>query len=413
MTTSKRISLLFAWYVTIVVMVFGVVVNAAFFVTWYRLVSQSPIPKPRSNAAQQYKMQQPQWFTRLSRRPLMNMTQPLIVTDLEVIKELEERERVVSLISYQDQVRHYRIQDNRAVLTLVDPLVDSQLILIYITMISAITLALLSYWISMLIVRHGLRPLYQLAKHVDMIQDPTSYEHLLVWPDQDELQQVSDAMTRAMDTIAQQTRSLKQFVTHASHELKTPLMTISSSIDVMTRSGIDTSQTQMIKSTTQSMKSLIDRLIASMRSDIIQTQELVVTSMIDQIVDRIKLNHPSCADDIDVSVLSDLSIYADPMMLDSIITNLIDNACKYHVSDTPINIIANKDIISISNQIPTWATIDLDQIWQPFYQWDTSQTDISSHGLWLSIVQQYVQRLWWTIEVVIQENMIEFIIKRN
>lgn len=36
-----------------------------------------------------------------------------------------------------------------------------------------------------------------------------------------------------METIAHQTKNLKQFVSHASHELKTPLMAISSAVDVL------------------------------------------------------------------------------------------------------------------------------------------------------------------------------------
>jgi hypothetical protein len=63
---------------------------------------------------------------------------------------------------------------------LVDPLVDSQLILIYITLAVALVLAVMSYWISMMIVRRGLAPLYQLADHIHQTQDPEQYEHLVV-----------------------------------------------------------------------------------------------------------------------------------------------------------------------------------------------------------------------------------------
>lgn len=413
MTTAKRISLLFAWYVTIVVIVFGIVVNIAFFISWYRLVSQATTPKPRPNPAQQYKMQQPQWFDRLSRRPLMNMAQPLIVTDLEIIKELKERERFISLISYQDQVRHYRIQDDRAILTLVDPLLDSQLLLIYITLISAIILALLSYGVSIMIVRRGLRPLYLLADHVHHIQDPMDYEHLVVWPPQDELQQVSSSLTYAMSTIAQQTRSLKQFVTHASHELKTPLMTISSSIDVMTRSGIDTSQTQAIKSTTQSMKRLIDRLMMTMRYDTPQQHKLDITQLIPYIIKRSESIHPQCEGRIIASVEEEFIKHTDPVMCESIISNLIENACKYAVAWTQISITADHKQFIITNMVNPGSNIDLEQIWQPFYQWDDSHTDIASHGLWLSIVQQYVQRLGREIAVKIEDDMIIFTIDWN
>jgi|GEM_PF-4944845 len=116
----------------------------------------------------------------MARRPLMNMQKPIVVTDEAIIKELGERNRIVSLISYQDQVWHYRIVDGRALLTSVDSLIDSQLLLIYITLIAAMILAMTSYWVSMYLVQRGLQPLHDLADHVHNIQDPTQYEHLVV-----------------------------------------------------------------------------------------------------------------------------------------------------------------------------------------------------------------------------------------
>jgi two-component system, OmpR family, sensor histidine kinase CiaH len=170
-----------------------------------------------------------------------------------------------------------------------------------------------------------------------------------------------------MDTIAHQTRKLKQFVTHASHELKTPLMTISSSVDLMTKSGISNPQTQAIKQTTSSMKSLIDRLMTTMRDDVLQTQELDMAVLIHDIVDRVSASYHN-SHKCDLSIADSLIKHADPMMSESIITNLVDNAHKYAVANTTIGIVANMKQFIISNQIDSTSTIDLEQIWQPFYQ---------------------------------------------
>jgi two-component system, OmpR family, sensor histidine kinase TrcS len=170
-----------------------------------------------------------------------------------------------------------------------------------------------------------------------------------------------------MDTIASQTRKLKQFVTHASHELKTPLMTISSSVDLMTRSGISTPQTQTIKQTTSSMKALIDHLMATMRDDVLQTKELDMAILIRDIVDRVSASHHH-THKLDLSIADPLIKHADQMICESIITNLVDNAHKYAVAGTTIEIIANAKQFMISNHIDPLSTIDLEQIWQPFYQ---------------------------------------------
>ena len=125
-------------------------------------------------------MQELKWINRMSRRPLMGIGEPLIVTDMEFIAQLNHSDNILRLIELEEKVWHYRVFPDRAVLTLVDPLVDSQLMLIGITLVVALVLAMMSYWISMMIVRRGLKPLYQLADHIHQTKDPETYEHLIV-----------------------------------------------------------------------------------------------------------------------------------------------------------------------------------------------------------------------------------------
>ena len=97
---------------------------------------------------------------------------------------------------------------------------------------------------------------------------------------------MSLAFTHAMQTLASQTSRLKQFVTHASHELKTPLMAISSAVDVLKKKGETSPQMVTIKETTVAMKSLIDRLMTTMRYDVLDEQPLDIVQMMTTILHR-------------------------------------------------------------------------------------------------------------------------------
>lgn len=425
MTTSKRISLLFAWYVTAVVMVFGIIINIGFFLSRYGIVTSPAGVSPKAWTSDQLrpvwqwwptwedKPQDFQLFRRVMRRPLMWLQQALIViTEPDIVSELAQRQWWLNLINFQDQIWHYSIVEDRAVLTLVDSLIDSQLLLIYITLAVAILLAIISYWISMWLVQHWLKPLYQLADHIEHTQDPTTYQHLSVWPEDDELQEVSTAFTRAMSTIAGQTRKLKQFVTHASHELKTPLMTISSTVDLMTKSGVDTPHTQSIKYTVSSMKTLIDRLMTTMRHDDLQSQKIDTARLIQQSIERVITSHPTSFHQIDVAITDPLIKHSDPVVCECIVSNLIDNAYKYATSGSTITITATDEFMTITNQFDPEQAPDLELIRQPFYRADESRTDGTSHGLWLTIVQQMVERAGWQIETMIEWNTISFSVYR-
>lgn len=51
----------------------------------------------------------------------------------------------------------------------------------------------------------------------------------------DEINRVSQKFNEVLEKIHKQTLSLKDFVTNASHELKTPLMSMSTEIDYTTK----------------------------------------------------------------------------------------------------------------------------------------------------------------------------------
>lgn len=53
---------------------------------------------------------------------------------------------------------------------------------------------------------------------------------------QDEINRVSQKFNEVLEKIHKQTLSLKDFVSNASHELKTPLMSMSSEIDYANKS---------------------------------------------------------------------------------------------------------------------------------------------------------------------------------
>lgn len=412
MTTSKRISLLFAGYVTLLILVFGIVINAIFFVSWYRIIDTRLPNTPKNQSwwnkivAEFAQPQEVQLFDRFT-RPMWRGQEPLVITNKEFATLLHDRKWLFDLIVYDDQIWHYRIDHNRwVVLTSVDGLIDSQLLLIYITLICAVLFASVSYWVSLVLVKRWLQPLYTLARHIRQVQDPEEYQNFVVWPDHDELQQVSSAFTHAMQTIASQTSRLKQFVTHASHELKTPLMSISSAVDVLKKRGDTSSQMTMIKDTTVAMKWLIDRLMTTMRQDALDEQPVDIVTITNKILDREE--YLSSWLSVIRSFPKKLVLISDAMILESILTNLITNAYKYALPDTNIDITITTGKMVISNTYDVTQKPDLSLLREPFYRADESRTDGTSHGLGLTIVRQLVDRLGWTITAELQGDRILF-----
>jgi signal transduction histidine kinase len=51
----------------------------------------------------------------------------------------------------------------------------------------------------------------------------------------DEIRLLADALNKSYDAIEAETEKLKQFLTDVSHEFKTPLMSLSSRLDVLAK----------------------------------------------------------------------------------------------------------------------------------------------------------------------------------
>ena len=79
-------------------------------------------------------------------------------------------------------------------------------------------------------------------------------------------------------------------------------------------------------------------------------------------------------------------ISGDKDLIKTALRNLIDNAVKYSLKDSPINITTDEKTLTISNKSEPLTRSDLKKIWQPYVRKDKSRHK-SGNGLGLSIVR--------------------------
>ena len=191
----------------------------------------------------------------------------------------------------------------------------------------------------------------------------------------------------------------REFTANVSHELKTPLTTISGYAELMSNGMVRQADVPVVSG---KMKSESDRLLALIE-DIMRLSELDetdgekrlekfdLTELIDSVAEGLK---PKAEEyNISVSLPKEKQIItANRPMMFELLYNLIDNAIKYNQQNGSITVTADKtDKSTMISVKDTGIGIDKkhhDRVFERFYRVDKSRSKkIGGTGLGLSIVK--------------------------
>lgn len=228
---------------------------------------------------------------------------------------------------------------------------------------------------------------------------------------QDELLELAETFNEMLDGIQQAYEKQNQFVSDASHELRTPISVIQGYANLLDRWGKDDravleESIAAIKGESENMKSLIEKLLFLARSDKgLQKLDLEVFSlkeMLEEIVRETKLIDDS--HEVICEITEELSIYADRKSLKQALRIFVDNSVKYTPPQGTIRIGASPQkksiVIVIEDNGIGIRPEDLPHIFDRFYRADKSRTrESGGHGLGLSIAKWVIDKHSGQIEV--------------
>lgn len=197
----------------------------------------------------------------------------------------------------------------------------------------------------------------------------------------------------------------RQFVSDASHELKTPLSILNGEMDVVLKKKRKAEDYRKIilssKEEIVRLSNLVENLLFLARngqSKLLTLNETVdltdtITTVMNQLQKRIK--EKSLAVTFRPAKES-VSIHGQPDLLQQLIFNLLDNAVKYTSPNGSIVIRLdwrlNEAIISIQDSGIGIPVFEQEKIFDRFYRVDTSRSKVKGYGLGLSIVKEVVEK---------------------
>ena len=200
---------------------------------------------------------------------------------------------------------------------------------------------------------------------------------------------------KAIDPLVKNAERQKQFVTDASHELKTPITVIATSLKAL---EIETGQHKWIdkaKNQTEKLTELVSALVTLSRmdeSDPIHKLHFPVSDSVRETAESYLDFAGQNGHALQIEIEPDLTYYGDEYTVRQLVSILIDNAVKYATAGGTILLSLEKTkkgiAISTVNGCTNITPDDANKLFDRFYRTDKSRNaDTGGFGIGLSIVR--------------------------
>ncbi len=219
----------------------------------------------------------------------------------------------------------------------------------------------------------------------------------------DAVNNIGEGIRKAVKTSMKDEQMKTDLITNVSHDIKTPLTSIISYVDLLKRLKIQDepakSYIEVLDTKSQRLKQLTDDLVEASKISSgnieLQKEQLNLAELLNQSIGEFSEK----LEDKNLQVVFagqgvQANIYADSRRMWRVIENLFNNICKYAMEGTRVYIdltaIDGKVELSIKNISERQMNIHADELTERFIRGDESRTTEGS-GLGLSIAKSLIE----------------------
>lgn len=256
------------------------------------------------------------------------------------------------------------------------------------------------------------KPISQIIHEVNDISSHNLSHRIRTGPSKDELKQLADTFNNLLNRLQESFNTQRKFISNASHELSTPLTSISSQLQVTLQKDRSTQEYQQvlqsIQEDVQQMGQLTKSLLEIAKTGSqgsIELRELRIDEVLLKVIaDVKKMNH-----DYEVALSFGIlpedekscMVFGNIDLLYSALKNIIENGCKYSPDKRSIVELSFRErdiLIKVMNKGDVIAEEEIEHIFQPFFR-AANTSDIKGFGLGLALARRIVGLHKGVIEV--------------
>lgn len=236
-----------------------------------------------------------------------------------------------------------------------------------------------------------------------------------------ELKTANNELQKDIEQKVQIDEMRKEFLSHVSHELKTPIALIQGYSEGLKDNIFDDDESKefycdVIADEAQKMNRMVQKLLTLNQIEFgnnqVEMERFDITELIQNMVDSSKI----LLEKEDVQILFDeppMHVWADEFMIEEVVNNYLSNA-RNHVSENGKIIVSycqhgrnlRVKVFNTGKHIPEE---DIDKLWVKFYKVDKARTrEYGGSGVGLSIVEATMKAHGRDYGVANVENGVEF-----
>ena len=217
---------------------------------------------------------------------------------------------------------------------------------------------------------------------------------------------------RAIQPFVDNVKKQQQFISNASHEIKTPLAVLSANNDLLSMMGTENRWIDSNRRQIKRLNGLVGQMLLLARYD--ESQLTLTVEKIDlvqiskEIIDDLSPVLQEKGLTVQFQGGTSYVINADKSSIQELIRILIDNAIKYTVIDKVITIKVTDEAFCMINQTEPMTDEQVRQLFDRFYRVDSSRNRTTGgSGLGLSIAQKIaeINQLQLSAELVEQDRI--------
>ena len=184
----------------------------------------------------------------------------------------------------------------------------------------------------------------------------------------------------AVRPFVQNIENQKQFITDASHELKTPLTSIAASVEIIEIEHGESEWTENIHHQTKRMSKLVGEMVALSRLDeagtVLNKEVFSLTEAAWEIAETVQPQARAADKTLEIDIQDELEYNGDKTQIQKMMSVLLDNAVRYSDEKGKIVFTVRRDkkiSVRVWNSCHFDSPPDLNRLFDRFYRPDSSR----------------------------------------